>query len=371
METPVVEGTVVPDAAIAVYQHPAAQELAINRPPQEVLAEAALAATALKDVISKKPKPVIMNGETYLEFEDWQTIGRFYNVSPKCLTEPEHVTYGEVYGFKATSCVVLPDGREVGHATAWCLSDEEKWGSRPKYDYLYVCKDGQNRTEADSTKEDWVWEPNPNKANSQRPKKVKVQVGEEKVPLFQMASMAQTRANAKAMRNVLAFVTVLAGYKPTPAEEIADMAEKQQARPQQTQQTQPAQDNRPVPAWKRFHTEAGSRGFDVSCAEGVHFAFCKALGREYDPFIDFKPKTEEYEEAIKRLVANDIRFTQASLDMEAETEQPEMDPFATKNGTADVSEEAVIDGTLTEPEPELTKGKTKKTAEPQGELIAA
>jgi len=35
--------------------------------------------------------------------------------------------------------------------------------------------------------------------------------------------MAQTRAGAKALRNVLAWVAVLAGYKPTPAEEIVDV----------------------------------------------------------------------------------------------------------------------------------------------------
>jgi len=35
--------------------------------------------------------------------------------------------------------------------------------------------------------------------------------------------MAQTRAGAKALRNVLAWVAVLAGYKPTPAEEITDV----------------------------------------------------------------------------------------------------------------------------------------------------
>jgi len=32
--------------------------------------------------------------------------------------------------------------------------------------------------------------------------------------------MAQTRAGAKALRNVLAWVVVLAGYRPTPAEEL-------------------------------------------------------------------------------------------------------------------------------------------------------
>jgi hypothetical protein len=36
--------------------------------------------------------------------------------------------------------------------------------------------------------------------------------------------MAQTRAGSKALRNALAWVVVLAGYKPTPAEEMAEHA---------------------------------------------------------------------------------------------------------------------------------------------------
>jgi hypothetical protein len=48
-------------------------------------------------------------------------------------------------------------------------------------------------------------------------------------PLFQLRSMAQTRSCAKALRNVLAWVVVLAGYRATPAEEIQDMANENKA----------------------------------------------------------------------------------------------------------------------------------------------
>ena len=37
---------------------------------------------------------------------------------------------------------------------------------------------------------------------------------------FTLRSMAQTRASAKALRNVLAWVAVLGGFKPTPVEEM-------------------------------------------------------------------------------------------------------------------------------------------------------
>src|SRR5262249_19610449 len=44
--------------------------------------------------------------------------------------------------------------------------------------------------------------------------------GVEKVPTFQLRSMAQTRAASKAFRLALSSVVVLADYAPTPAEEM-------------------------------------------------------------------------------------------------------------------------------------------------------
>lgn len=144
-------------------------ELAIRRAPEKVLNEAKEAAKALQDVISRKAKPVRFNGEQYIEFEDWQTIGRFYGLAAKVLrTAP--IVFGDVNGFEADAVIIdVKTGEEVSRAEAMCLSDEPNWKSKP---------------------------------------------------LFQLRSMAQTRACAKAFRNVLAWVVVLAGYRPTPAEEL-------------------------------------------------------------------------------------------------------------------------------------------------------
>lgn len=162
------------------------QDIAIYRPPEIVLAEAQKAAKSLDQVVSGKKKPVIMNGEQYLEFEDWQTVGRFYGVTAKVVSTT-FIDYGSVQGFEARAVALRADGMEISAAEAMCLNDEDKWSTRAKY----------------------AWE------NGKRTK-----VGEEKVPLFQLRSMAQTRACAKALRNVLAWVVVLAGYKATPAEEM-------------------------------------------------------------------------------------------------------------------------------------------------------
>jgi hypothetical protein len=208
----------MPENAVAVKGE-GGESLAVymEAPPQRVLEEARTAAKALQEVLQGKAKKVMMNGEQYLEFEDWQTLGRFYGITAKC-DDPEFVELGGVTGFKA-SAEALYRGEVISRATAYCLSDEEKWGTRPKYEWQYVCKDGTRQTE-DPGFEQIVWEPNPAKPGKNKPKKERVLAGEEKVPLFQLASMAQTRAAAKVHRQVLAWVVVLAGYKPTPAEEL-------------------------------------------------------------------------------------------------------------------------------------------------------
>jgi hypothetical protein len=146
--------------------------LAVNRPPDMVLKEAQKAAKALAKVIEAKPKKVVFNGKTYLQFEDWQTLGRFYGVTAVSLST-KYVEYGEgdfkVIGFEARADALLVSSNQViSSAEAMCLNDEPNWSRKP---------------------------------------------------LFQLKSMAQTRACAKALRNVLAWVVVLAGYAATPAED--------------------------------------------------------------------------------------------------------------------------------------------------------
>ena len=162
-------------------------EITVQRDPQMVLAEARKAAQALMDVVSQKNNPVIMNGERYLEFEDWQTLGQFYGLSAK-VTSTRYIELGTVHGYEAAADLIrVSDGMVISSAEAMCLNDEDKWSTRAKYDYV----DGKRK-----------------------------KIGDVAVPLFQLRSMSQTRACAKAYRNKLAWVVVLAGFKPTPAEEL-------------------------------------------------------------------------------------------------------------------------------------------------------
>lgn len=154
--------------------------LALGRAPDVVLEEAHKAASALTKVIESKPKKVVLNGKTYLQFEDWQTLGRFYGVTAIVL-DTKYVEFGaddeKTRGFESRAQALLVGTNQViSAAEAMCLDDEQNWRSKP---------------------------------------------------LFQLKSMAQTRACAKALRNVLAWVVVLAGYQATPAEEMTGNEEAQ------------------------------------------------------------------------------------------------------------------------------------------------
>jgi hypothetical protein len=191
--------------------------LTIIRAPEMVLEEAREAARALKGVIDAKPKKVLFGGEPYLEYEDWQTVGRFYGIAPRIVSSA-YVTYGKASGWEATAQAVhVTSGRIVSSADAMCMDDEEKWRARPAYEWHYVKRSGGTSAE-DPGKDELIWEKG--KDGKSRPRKERVSLGDVPVPTYQLRSMAQTRAAAKALRNALAWVVVLAGYKPTPAEEL-------------------------------------------------------------------------------------------------------------------------------------------------------
>lgn len=183
-------------------------EIRVMRDPKVVLAEAKKAAEALMEVVKQKKNPVFFNKTQYIEFEDWQTVAKFYGITAK-VTRSEFIDYGGVKGFEATAQAIGPDGRVISEAHAMCLNDEENWSTRAKYEWRDVL-DKDNKK---------IWVPaSANKKGHYKGEKVKV--GDVAVPLFQLKSMAQTRAAAKVLRNVLAWVVVLAGFAPTPAEEM-------------------------------------------------------------------------------------------------------------------------------------------------------
>jgi|SRR3989304_1569308 len=146
------------------------QELTIKEQPREMVEFGKSAAQQLVALVTQNKWAVNISGHDYLRFEAWQTVGRFFGYTIKTKST-EYVEIGEAKGFEATASVLNSKGKEVGGAEALCLDDENNWKGKP---------------------------------------------------LFSLKSMAQTRASAKALRQILAWVVVLAGFKPTPAEEVSE-----------------------------------------------------------------------------------------------------------------------------------------------------
>lgn len=181
--------------SLDIYQADAqVGELKLWRAPEEVLIEAQQAAAALQKRIAGKANPVKFNGEQYIENDDWQMLAHFFGYAPK-IESTEFVEYGDVQGFKAIA-VLLNErtGAIVSRGEALCLDEEDNWGTRTKYEWQDSSRGGRK----------------------------KVAIGEVSTPLFQLASMAQTRACNKAMSNKLKWVVSLAGYSTTPAEDMHD-----------------------------------------------------------------------------------------------------------------------------------------------------
>lgn len=196
------------------------------RDPEQVLAEATKAAAALGRVIALKNKPVVFNGETYLELEDWQTVGKFYGITTKVL-ETRYVDYGGVTGWEAVAVALNADGMEVSRAESMCMTDEDNWGSVPEYAWKDVLDEHGKK----------IWDANLRNGKGGY-KATKELVGSKPKPMFQLRSMAQTRACGKAFRQVLSWVVVLGGFKPNVAEE---MIESQLGGEQQKEERKPVQ----------------------------------------------------------------------------------------------------------------------------------
>ena len=139
------------------------QSVKLAGDPQDRLKQGKEAAKALMTVA----KPVMIQGKPYLTIKDWQTIGSFYGLFSGA-EDAEPVIDNELAGYRARAVVRKADGTIVCSAIAYCY-DEGIWKGREK---------------------------------------------------FAQASMAQTRAASKALRNCVGWVAHLAGYEDTPAEEM-------------------------------------------------------------------------------------------------------------------------------------------------------
>jgi hypothetical protein len=230
--------------AIVHYSDEDVALLSLADAPENAIKQASQAASAIMGVIESKPKVITFNAEIYFENEDWVFIGKFYGVTVRIVTD-RYVEFGTAKGFEAEAEAVLSStGQVVGRAFMMCLDDEENWGAVPKYEWKDVL-------DAEGKK---IWEEKIIKGKKKNlPKSEKVKVGEVKKPLFQLRSMAQTRASSKVLSMVFKFIPVLASkggrkVSSTPADEASEDFTNTNQRE--------AQDDKPTRAKRKAEPEA-------------------------------------------------------------------------------------------------------------------
>lgn len=139
--------------------------------PVEIVKTASEIATALADIINQKELYSIIPSRgkklKYVRCEGWTTMGAMLGVVPieeYCRPLPDNK------GFEAkVKLLRVKDGGQVGAASAECTYDEDNWSDRDSYS---------------------------------------------------LRSMSLTRATSKAFRLSFSWIIKLAGFEPTPAEEM-------------------------------------------------------------------------------------------------------------------------------------------------------
>ena len=159
---------------VAVVQEAKTIELGLLRSstPEELLEAAAAIATPLRKFIEAKGLAVHLRGKTnppFVTAEGWTTLLAMLGVMPQEVSVVEENTDAGSKFIAKVELVRMSDGQVITRGSAECSSDEPNWGTRPS---------------------------------------------------FQLRSMAITRAVGKAARMGFSWIMTLAGYSPTPAEEM-------------------------------------------------------------------------------------------------------------------------------------------------------
>lgn len=139
--------------------------------PQDVIAQASSIATELAQIIDKRRLFITIGRRKFVRVEGWTTLGAMLGILPREVDVHRHDdgTYeARVELIRANDAVV------VGRGSAICGIDEPRWAKGPEY---------------------------------------------------ARRSMAITRATGKAYRLAFSWIVTLAGYEPTPAEEMPDEPE--------------------------------------------------------------------------------------------------------------------------------------------------
>ena len=141
--------------------------------PAELITAASVVANQLKQVVVSAHLSQMIQGKEYVKVEGWTTLGMLLGLLPREVSTEAK----EDGSYVSTVAFCRPDGSIVTQASAECGDESDgKWASRPPY---------------------------------------------------ARRSMAQTRATGKAARLAFSWIMALAGYAPTPAEEMPSEADRE------------------------------------------------------------------------------------------------------------------------------------------------
>ena len=151
----------------------------LDQTPKDKILQAVELANILDDIIKKQGLYVNLQGKKYVKAEGWNTLGTLAQILPK-EREVRELPDGSYEAY--VDLVRSDNGLVVGSGSALCGMDEKRWGQSQKY---------------------------------------------------ARRSMSITRATGKAYRNAFSWVMTLAGYQPTPAEEM-EYGEETKAKTKET-----------------------------------------------------------------------------------------------------------------------------------------
>lgn len=165
-------------------------EFGTFRSPERVMDEAKHVARVFQLQMETIKDPVTGDPILYRMFDKsrhitrpgWQLLGSMFRVTAGIVPGTSRFVElpGNITGYEATAeAIYVPTGARISTADGMCLNDEPNWDERP-------------------TRKD--------------PHAI--------VPLFQLRSMAQTRACSKVLSNLLSYVAIMAGCSGTAAEEM-------------------------------------------------------------------------------------------------------------------------------------------------------
>lgn len=172
MESEIIEGEVVEDLLPAVVE-PASPTLFRTDDPAEIVQRATAVADQLSHVLTDRNLTTSISGREHVRVEGWTLLGTMLGVFPVVEWTRAIIRDNKTVGWEARVEARTLAGAVVGAAEAECTRDEKTWAKRDDY---------------------------------------------------ALRSMAQTRATSKALRGPLGFVVSLAGFDPTPEEEMPSTA---------------------------------------------------------------------------------------------------------------------------------------------------